>query len=79
MPARRKPSRSVAHRKPKVPEENVEIGDAKLIEKAACCRIFVKRVRADGEWAELKRTTKARDSATGKEQKPRERRNGYRY
>ena len=33
MPARRKPSLPVARRKPRIPEENVEIGDAKLIEK----------------------------------------------
>ena len=35
----------VSHSKPRIPEENVEIGDAYLIEKAACGEVFVKRKR----------------------------------
>ena len=35
----------LAHSKPRVSKENVEIGDAHLIEKAACGEVFVKRKR----------------------------------
>lgn len=35
----------VSHSKPRIPEENVEIGDAYLIEIAACGEVFVKRKR----------------------------------
>ena len=82
----KKPLRFVARRKPSVPGEDVEIGNAYRIEKAAGGNVFVRKVGTEGgnkiaaaKRAEVERRATAQHSAVGKEQKSKERRNGNGY